>query len=100
MVTTTGHWFVIARFSLLKIVIRTDDHIRNLMTLSTGSASTIPLNGTATKADARPIESARTSPEKAQTCTTRNSIRVALPVGVSDKITFGVLRMAASRVEE
>lgn len=70
------------------------------MTLSTGSASTIPLNGTAMKADAPPIESARTSPERAQTCIMKNSIRVALRVGVSDRIIFGVLRMADFRVEE
>lgn len=52
------------------------------------------------KADAPPIESARTSPERAQTCIMKNSIRVALRVGVSDRIIFGVLRMADFRVEE
>lgn len=100
MVTTIGHWFVIAKCSFLKIVLRTDNPIRNPMTSSTGSASTIPLNGTAMKADVPPTESAHTSLERARTCTTKNSIRVALPVGVSDKITFGVSRTAASKAEE
>lgn len=74
-------------------------HHRNPTTLSLGSKTTTPPNGTETKDDAPPIEYEHTSPVKVPTCTTKSCPKATSPAGVSVRTTFGGLKTAASLVE-